>query len=54
VPFQGPVIVIDEMSMSGAIGVNVRGLMTVRASRMVGVSAGIAVVIRASMPCCCI
>jgi hypothetical protein len=43
---QCPVIVIHEMAMNSAIGMNVRGLVTVRARRVVGVAAGIAVVIR--------
>jgi hypothetical protein len=40
------------MSMSSAISMNVRGLVTVRAGRMLNMTAGITVVIRGGFPCC--
>ena len=49
---QCPVIVIHKMSMSSAISMNVRGLVTVRAGRMLNMTAGITVVIRGGFPCC--
>ena len=38
--------------MSSAISMNVRGLVTVRAGRMLNMTAGITVVIRGGFPCC--
>jgi hypothetical protein len=46
---QCPVIVINKMSVSSAISMNVRGLMTV-AGRVLNMAVGIAVVIRAGVP----
>jgi hypothetical protein len=42
---QSPVVIIDDMAVGGAIGMNVSDFVTVRAGLMLNVAAGIAVVI---------
>jgi hypothetical protein len=49
---QSPIVIIDNMAVSGSIGVNVSDLMAVRGGRVVNVTAGIAVVIWSGFPCC--
>ena len=46
---QCSIIVIHEMAMNSAIGMNVRGLVAVRARSVMSVAAGITVVIGSGM-----